>query len=68
MGEKSSFAERSPDESRRECRVEAPLLVFVHLRKTAGTTISYVMRRQFRPHEVIEINSPTVEGPLFVEI
>src|SRR5579862_8061194 len=39
-----------------------PLLVFAHLRKTAGTTVSYVMWRQFRHGEAININAPTVEA------
>lgn len=39
-----------------------PLLVFVHLRKTAGTTVSYVMWRQFRRGEAININASTVEA------
>lgn len=43
-----------------ETRPEAPLLVFVPLRKTAGTATSYVMWRQFRRGEAININAPTV--------
>lgn len=39
-----------------------PLLVFAHLRKTAGTTVSYVMWRQFRRGEVINLNAPTIEA------
>jgi hypothetical protein len=41
---------------------DEPLLVFVHLRKTAGTTVSYVMRSQFRREEAIDINAPTAEA------
>jgi len=39
----------------------APLLVFVHLRKTAGTTVSYVMWRQFRGKEIVNLNAPSLE-------
>jgi hypothetical protein len=39
-----------------------PLLVFVHLRKTAGTTIANVMRRQFRRGQAIDLNAPSVEA------
>jgi len=45
-----------------DSRSDAPLLVFVHLRKTAGTTVSYVMWRQFRRGEVIDLNAPSVEA------
>jgi hypothetical protein len=41
---------------------DEPLLVFVHLRKTAGTTVSYVMWSQFRRAEAIDINAPTAEA------
>ena len=44
-----------------ESGTEVPLLVFVHLRKTAGTTISHVMWRQFRRGEAVIINAPTVD-------
>jgi hypothetical protein len=40
----------------------SPLLVFVHLRKTAGTTVSWVMWRQFRRGEAININASSVEA------
>ena len=43
-------------------RNNASLLVFVHLRKTAGTTISWVMRRQFGRGEVIDLNASSVEA------
>jgi hypothetical protein len=49
-------------DGRPESSLDAPLLVFVHIRKTAGTTISYVMHRQFSRGEVIDINAPTVEA------
>jgi hypothetical protein len=49
-------------DSRPENSPEAPLLVLVHIRKTAGTTVSYVMHRQFDRGEVIDINAPTVEA------
>jgi len=39
-----------------------PLLAFVHIPKTAGTTISYVMWRQFRPGEAIDLDAATVEA------
>jgi Sulfotransferase family len=39
-----------------------PLLVFVHLRKTAGTTAASVMRRQFGKGEVMNLNAPTIEA------
>jgi len=45
-----------------DSRVDAPLLVFVHLRKTAGTTLSYVMWRQFRRGAAIDLNAATVEA------
>jgi len=38
-----------------------PLLVFIHLRKTAGTTIAYVMRRQYRGH-AIDLDAPSIEA------
>lgn len=37
-----------------------PLPVFVHLRKTAGSTLREVIRRQFRRGEVIEIYGKTI--------
>ncbi len=42
-------------------RGNEPLLVFVHLRKTAGTTVSYIMYRHFRRGEAIDINGVTVD-------
>src|SRR5271154_1133422 len=39
-----------------------PLLVFVHLRKTAGTTVSHVMWRQFGRAQAININAPAVQA------
>ncbi len=39
-----------------------PLLVFIHLRKTAGTTIAYVMRRQFRRGRAMDLNAPSIEA------
>lgn len=62
MGENTSFPARFPNDNRRERPGGVPLLVFVHLRKTAGTTISYVMQRQFGRDQAIEINAPTVEA------
>jgi hypothetical protein len=47
--------------SRKLCN-EQPLLVFVHLRKTAGSTIRFVMSRQFRSAEEFTLNAPTVEA------
>ncbi len=41
---------------------DEPLLVFVHLRKTAGTTVSHVMWRQFRRGQAININAPSVDA------
>jgi hypothetical protein len=38
------------------------LLVFVHLRKTAGTTVAYVMRRQFGRGQTIDLDAPSVEA------
>ena len=38
-----------------------PLLAFVHIPKTAGTTVSYVMWRQFPRGEAIDIDGSTVE-------
>ena len=43
-----------------ERKSEAPLLLFVHLRKTAGTTTSYIMRRQFRRGEIVDLDARTV--------
>ena len=39
----------------------APLQVFVHIPKTAGTTLSYVMWRQFKRGEAINLDAATVE-------
>jgi len=38
-----------------------PLLTFVHIPKTAGTTISYVMWRQFPRGQIIDLDAATVE-------
>jgi hypothetical protein len=38
-----------------------PLLTFVHIPKTGGTTVSYVMWRQFSRGQVINIDGSTVE-------
>jgi hypothetical protein len=38
-----------------------PLQAFVHIPKTAGTTLSYVMWRQFRRGEAIDLDAPTVQ-------
>ena len=48
--------------SDQELRGEQPLLVFVHLRKTAGSTIRFVMSRQFRRAEEMTINAPSVDA------
>ena len=44
------------------CEDSSPLLVFVHLRKTAGTTVSWVMWRQFGRGEAINLNAPSIEA------
>jgi hypothetical protein len=52
----------SPDNEPESNRREQPLLVFFHLRKTAGLTVRFVMARQFRRDEIITLDdSPTVE-------
>jgi hypothetical protein len=62
LSEERSVAASPSTDSQPESSLEAPLLVFVHIRKTAGTTISYVMHRQFSRKEAIEINASTVEA------
>jgi len=39
-----------------------PLLVFIHLRKTAGTTVAFVMRRQFGRGEAMDLDAPSIEA------
>lgn len=38
-----------------------PLLIFVHIPKTAGSTVSYVMWRQFPRGEAVDVDAATVE-------
>jgi hypothetical protein len=41
---------------------EQPLVVFLHLRKTAGSTVRFVARRQYRRGELITFDAPPAVG------
>ena len=60
-----SYSSRFPSPAARKdvVRMERtdPLLIFVHIPKTAGTTVSYVMWRQFPRGQAIDLNASTVE-------
>ncbi|WP_216828238.1 sulfotransferase family 2 domain-containing protein [Alkalihalobacterium elongatum] len=41
------------------------VLIFMHIPKTAGTSLSLVLKKQFKPHEIVRVDGPVKDTKYF---
>jgi len=46
-------------------RPNTETLIFLHIPKTAGTTLSHIIVRQYVKNEIFNIRNPSIKGPIY---